>query len=1225
MTAFSEITAPCKAFCIVFLLAILAIFPVRDANSAETPNQDVKTGVFNFAGYHSKDKNGNLTGYGIDLLKLLSEYSHLNFIPKGYDESWQRMQEMVKNGEIDIVSSARRIPEREELFTFSLPVGRNNTILSKKMRNTKLRAGDYATYDGMKVGVLAGSSQNEDLKKFASLKKFDYTPIEYDSPEVLAKALQQGDVDAILTSNLRKPVNEVVLDIIRSDNFYIIARKNNQALIDEINNAIEQINQNEGDWQNDLYYRHYGPELPDDIEFSPAEKEYIAAVNKSGKPITAISHSDIAPYSYVENGELKGILPDYFARLMKIAGLPFQFIAPRNHEDYIARTEANEADVVLDTLEQKPIQEGEALTGFITQPFLTTGLARVTRMDFQDEPQSIAIANSEPASMHGSLLKDPRVRLYPTAPDALNAVRKGEVDAAYVLPLTAQLFVSRDPGGNLVYAIMDEGGASFSLGTPTTGDHELITILKKAIKELPAGTVSQLSSNYVSLNAHDMSVYHYLYANPRVFMVIAGALMLGLSMLTIIWLRGRWSRRLLAITEQTNRQLEEQLAIVETLSRDYANVLAVNPDCGMASVIKIGDYDPWEKVSGSEKELAYDQVVTTYISQKVHPEDREHLAQALNLQNIRKVLAGSDEFSETYRILENGEIKYFQFTFVRAPESSGNLILAGFRNIDDVMRREQEQKKALAEALAQSRYASAAKTAFLNNMSHDIRTPMNAIIGFTALASSNVENIPVVKRYLGKIMTSGNHLLSLINDVLDMSRIESGKVKIREQAVRLPEILHDLRTIVQADIKSKQLDFQIDTLNVVNETILCDRLRLNQVLLNILSNAMKYTRPGGKVSVRVIQLGAEANGKVDFEFRVADTGIGMSEEFLKHVFEPFEREQTATVSGIQGTGLGLAITKNIVDIMGGQIKVQSEQGKGSEFTVKFSFKVPEDSSEVAVIPQYAGVPVLVVDDDINTCTSLGKMLSQLGMRPDWTTLGKEALVRSQFASDQAEAYGVYFIDWIMADMNGIELARRLRKKIPPETPIILMTAYDWSDIEEEGKEAGITAYLSKPVFLSDLRNILTDSEKQLEEVKEEEVTPEIFQGKRILLAEDNEMNQEIAQMVLENAGFELDIVENGQEALEKISVMPPLHYHLILMDVQMPVMNGYDATRAIRELPDPLKANLPIIAMTANAFEEDREEAVRAGMNGYIPKPIDIKSLLATLEEILKKDRTQAR
>ena len=1180
-------------------------------------NRNVWAGIFNLEGYHSKDEKGNLEGYGIDLLRLISEYSNLNFTFSGFDKSWHDMQEMLKDGEIDIVSTARRTPQREKLYAFSLPVGRNYTVLSRKLQNSKLRAGDYRTYDGMKVGALAYSSQNQNLADFAKDKGFSYTLVEFESPEDLSKALQDGEVDAILSSNLRKPNNEILLDVIKSDNFYIIARKEHQDIIDEINYAIEQMNLNEGDWQNRLYYRHYGPEPTEMPEFSAREQDYMAAVRRGDKRIMVTARSDNAPYSYVEDGMLKGVIPEYFGKAMEVVGLPYSVLPPEKFAN-----EGKKPDVVLDRLEPDRINEDEPYHGFITDPYLASGLARVTRNDFSGQVKKLALPATTPFDLPPRLTRMLETKEYPTPLDALRAVERGEADAAYVLPLTAMMLINRDPNTSLIYTMTHIGSANFGLYVPADSEHELSTILKKSLKWLPPSTISQLSTKYISLDAGEVSISQYLAAHPELLMGGTLGIMLTLSLMTFMWLRGRWNRRLLGATERANRELAGHLAIVEALSRDYSNVLVINAETSATGFIKLSGFVPGGAGADSGEQRPYAEILENYVNLKVHPEDRNYVRNTFSLGNIQRKLAAKDEYSGTYRVLEDGVEHHFQFTFVRPHGQGGrayDIILAGIRNIDDMIRREEEQKKALAEALAQSRYASAAKTAFLNNMSHDIRTPMNAIIGFTTLAASNVENTSMVQRYLGKIMTSGNHLLSLINDVLDMTRIESGKVKIEEKEVSLPEILHDLRTIFQADVRAKQLDFQIDTLNVVNESIFCDRLRLNQVLLNIVSNAMKYTPPGGKVSCRVIQLTPAEEGRATFQFRVRDSGIGMGEEFLKHVFEPFEREHTTTVSGIQGTGLGLAITKNIVDMMGGTIEVQSEVGKGSEFAVTLNFRVASENEAEKLLPQFAGVRALVVDDDINTCTSLGKMLSEMGLRPDWTTLGKEALVRTQFATEQHEAYGVYFIDWIMADMNGIELVRRLRKTVPLDVPIVILTAYDWTDIEEEGREAGVTAFCSKPVFLSELRKVLLNPARQNEEKEEKPKGSAIFAGKHVLLAEDNEMNQEIAQMILESVGFTLDIVENGLLAVEKVRDMPAGSYDLILMDVQMPVMNGYEATKAIRGLEDEARAQIPIIAMTANAFDEDREEAMSSGMNGYVAKPIDIKSLMETLEEILRK------
>ena len=522
----------------------------------------------------------------------------------------------------------------------------------------------------------------------------------------------------------------------------------------------------------------------------------------------------------------------------------------------------------------------------------------------------------------------------------------------------------------------------------------------------------------------------------------------------------------------------------------------------------------------------------------------------------------------------------------------------------------------LRVALDAAEHANRAKTTFLNNMSHDIRTPMNAIIGFTSLAATHIDNKEQVRRYLAKIMTSSRHLLSLINDVLDMSRIESGKVKIDAVPVHLPDVIHDLRTIIQANATAKQLDLFIDTEDVRNENIVADKLRLNQILLNILSNAIKFTRPGGTVSIRVIQKPTAPAGFADYEFRIKDTGIGMSQEFQAHIFEAFSREDSATVSGIQGTGLGMAITKNLVDLMGGTISVRSEEGKGSEFIVDLRFAVSGESVRYEKIPQLQGLRALVADDDTNTCLNTGRMLREIGMRPEWTISGKEAIIRAQDALDQGDEFSVYIIDWLMPDMNGVETVRRIRRIVGSDKPIIILTAYDWSDIEDEAREAGVTAFCSKPIFMSELRDVLTRPFRVKEELPP--VATQDFAGKKILLVEDNALNQEIAQAILQENGFQVEIASDGTEAVDKMAHAVPGQYDLILMDIQMPKMDGYDATRRIRALPDHAQASVPIVAMTANAFAEDKRAAMEAGMNGHIAKPIEIPKLMETLKNILK-------
>ena len=531
----------------------------------------------------------------------------------------------------------------------------------------------------------------------------------------------------------------------------------------------------------------------------------------------------------------------------------------------------------------------------------------------------------------------------------------------------------------------------------------------------------------------------------------------------------------------------------------------------------------------------------------------------------------------------------------------------------------QELNAKLQVAVEKAESANRAKSTFLSNMSHDIRTPMNAIIGFTTLALSNIDDTDRVKDYLAKTLASSNHLLSLINDVLDMSRIESGKIHLEEVEVNLSDVLHDLKTIVSGQIYAKQLELYMDAMDVTDEDVYCDKTRLNQILLNLLSNAIKFTPAGGTVSVRVRQLAGKVRGCGQYEFRIKDNGIGMSQEFAQKIFEPFERERTSTVSRIQGTGLGMAITKNIVDMMGGTIEVQTAQGKGTEFTVCVPMRAQTEQRPVEKITELEGLKALVVDDDFNTCDSVTKMLVKVGMRAEWTLSGKEAVLRARQSIEMSDVYHAYIIDWRLPDMNGIEVTRQIRS-LHDDTPIIILTAYDWSDIEVEAKAAGVTAFCSKPMFMSDLRETLMSALGQKPADAVQRLLPEKnadFKGKHILLVEDNELNREIAQEILQEYGFLVDTAENGAVAVEKVSTAAPGSYDLVLMDVQMPIMDGYTATRKIRALDDPARAKLPIIAMTANAFDEDRRNALESGMNGFLSKPIVIDDLVQELRKIL--------
>ena len=597
---------------------------------------------------------------------------------------------------------------------------------------------------------------------------------------------------------------------------------------------------------------------------------------------------------------------------------------------------------------------------------------------------------------------------------------------------------------------------------------------------------------------------------------------------------------------------------------------------------------------------------------KLHPAEHEDLEKNY-LEEIQVHEQREGDFK--YVHLKTGEKRWFH-NIAMGSEVNGKkkyILVMSDRTSDWKM------NQALSEAVRAAETANKAKSTFLSNMSHDIRTPMNAIIGFTTLAVSNIDDKKRVQDYLGKILSSSNHLLSLINDILDMSRIESGKIHLEETEVSLSEVLHDLKTIISGQIHAKQLELYMDVMDVTNEDVYCDKTRLNQVLLNLLSNAVKFTPAGGTVSVRIRQCHGTQKGSELYEIRVKDNGIGMSQEFVQKIFSPFERERTSTVSRTQGTGLGMAITKNIVDMMGGTIEVQTEQDKGTEFIVRLPFRTQPEHQRTEKIAELEGLKALVVDDDFNTCDSVTKMLVRVGMRSEWTLSGREAVLRARQSMELGDAFHAYIIDWRLPDMNGIEVTRQIRS-LGDDTPIIILTAYDWSDIEAEAKAAGVTAFCAKPLFMSDIRETLMTAIGQSQSEPEDSVLPAAgsdFRGRCILLVEDNELNREIAVEILNEYGFLVDTAKNGAEAVEKVKNSTPGNYDLVLMDVQMPVMNGYEATKEIRALDNPALAGITILAMTANAFDEDRKKALECGMDGFLSKPIVIEELISTLHDNL--------
>ena len=536
--------------------------------------------------------------------------------------------------------------------------------------------------------------------------------------------------------------------------------------------------------------------------------------------------------------------------------------------------------------------------------------------------------------------------------------------------------------------------------------------------------------------------------------------------------------------------------------------------------------------------------------------------------------------------------------------------------------KEHNMREHLADALKQAQNSNQARTAFFSSMSHDIRTPMNGIIGMTNVALNSLDNMEKVESCLNKITAASGHLLQLINEVLDMSRIESGKISLKEENVHLPSMMANLISFIRPDMDKKRQSFELKSQILEHDTVISDGLHLQKILLNLLSNAMKYTQAGGTISMQITETNVDAD-TIRLRFVVEDNGIGMTPEFLERVFAPFERAEDSRMSQATGTGLGLAITKSIVDMMEGDIYVESEKDMGSRFTVELPLKLPK--LQMQELPDLAGYSVLIVDDDQDACESISLILQETGIRADWVMNGMEAVEKAWQAHVMEDDYCIVIVDWKMPEMDGVETARRIRARLGSGMPILLLSAYDWENVKEEAIQAGINGFLTKPIFKADILEQMKQyiqggyqeyEEQQIQETENLEGVRKL-EGVRILVADDNELNLEIMFEILNSSGAEVDCVHNGKEALDTYLKSSQGYYQIILMDVHMPEMDGLQATKKIRNSGRPDASIVPIIAMTADVFKEDIRRCKDAGMDAHIGKPVELDKLYSMVRKFI--------
>ena len=908
------------------LMLMAGIWTAYADGNENSERETIRVGFFKTDGLHMINDDGEKTGYGYDLLRYMSRYLNVDYQYIGYDKSWAEMLRMLDDGELDMVAFANKTEDRLEKYDFSRPIGIFGTALFVKEDNQSVVPEDYSTYDGLRIALIEENASNDELSVLSTSKHFRYQPVYYKSLNDGADALQKGNVDAIVKSSLSRGPHEKLVQLFAKDPYYIIVKKGNTRLLSEINYALDQLTQVEGDWKSRLYQRYYGNQASSLLPLTDKEKSLLQSYIESSRAIQVLCHPDCYPYSYVENGEMKGILPDYFRRLADSIDLPFTFVICDSREEWQSFRNQGNCDLILDGgfESEDEIEQKDWVT---TKPYMMLRVAQVVRRDFDGDIQTVAVVKQGISDVEDYCSKNVRKVIYTTRESAMQAVADGRVDAAYVFYYVAQEYVNRDQSGLLTYSLMEEPSFPCRIVVTHRANHMLAGILMKAIYDMPTNLVEEIASTYTSYKMADMTFLMMARLHPTI------SILLVLLMLFFIILLAMAVIRLRRMKQSVEERAEEMASLAE-----------------------------------------------------------------------------------------------------------------------------------------QAEMASRAKSAFLSSMSHDIRTPMNAIIGFTKIALEKNPD-PSVRKDLEKIEISSKHLLTLLNDVLDISRIESGKVKFQPKPVDLSAIHGGILEITRGLIANRHLALSESASLFPDTYVMADEVRLREVLVNLISNAIKYTKDGGRIGL-MCDMKKLDDRHVEVTYKISDSGIGMSREFVSHIFEEFTQEDAgAARTEYKGTGLGMAITKNYVELMGGTIEVRSQKDVGSTFTVKLPMEISD-------------APLLCADKET-----------------------------------------------------------------------------------------------SKPVDLT---------------------------GIHILLAEDNDLNAEIATVQLESLGVYVVRAVNGREALQLFETRPKGTFDIILMDIMMPEMDGYEATRAIRALAREDAGTIPILAITANAFDEDVEKSIAAGMNGHLSKPMEI-------------------
>ena len=1203
-------------------------------------NRPVRVGFFAFEGYHMTEEDGSRSGYGYDYLQYMARYTDWTYEYLGYAKSWSEALDMLRNGEIDLLTSARKTPEREAEFDFSAyPMGTSAAILTVRAGESKYLVGNYAGFDGIRVGLLKDNSRNESLAAFAGEKGFSYTPVYYESADELTAALQKGEeVDAIVTSNLRATKNEWIIARFDPSPFYVIVRKGSGELLQQADHAMEQLENDEPLLQTELFSKYYSADNGNDVPFTDSERQYINESIKENRVITALMIPAREPVSWFENGAARGIVADVAQRIGSLSGLNISIRETGSWEEYYSIISEGETDLVMDFSGGATLAEelGYKLTdSYLELPYVEMSLkgADLSRDDCIAGVYQISDITDRYVEQR---YQPERIIYYTDSEKMLNDLKKGKIDVCYLSEYVAGRAAYEDIAGRMSAVRLYNGNsAHYAIAVNNKMDVRMVSILSKSINGLGENAVEDIAAKQTGYPSKPFSIVGYLYSRPIAAMALIAAVVIFLGVWLTLYLRRREKKRISELQEhydRLDRAKEKRLSEIVMHEYDYATTINLNT-MRYTNENLTGGAEVFPTAENGDYAAEFER----FCRERSDPSDLGALLAYHSPEGLCAELGSPrrEPPSVLYRIKDGNRVRWMRSAIYFA-QADGEKYAYIFNK--DVTReiaarralwqaeREKEQQLAdlqrmrdsLQDALSEARSASNAKGQFLSQISHEIRTPLNAIIGYMTIAESNPNDADKMWDCLQKSKAAAHHLLSIINDVLDMASIESGKTRIASESFDFKQLIGGIRDIFYAQAVKKGIKFEVWLQELTEESLIGDSLRVSQILQNLLSNAIKFTPEGGSVTLVVRQKTIQ-QGTVYLHFEVRDTGIGMDKAFMERLFQPFEQQSASTARQYGGTGLGLAITHNLVSMMNGSISAESEQGRGTTMCVDLPFGEDAEAERLSEEPyDFSQLHALIVNSEPSMVEYTSIVVSRCGVRNDAASSTNEALERIRLAKESGEPYNMYLIGWVMPNMDSAGLIRSIRAGDGESRLLVVVTAYDSMSIETSAKEAGADVVISEPIFQSNFFNLLVNTcGKRIPKLSGDKNRPD-FTGRRLLLAEDNEMNMEIACELLRGAGFEVETAENGLKAMEMFEGSPRHWYDAVLMDVMMPVLNGYDATKRIRASEHPDAKSIPIIAMTANAFQEDVADALAAGMNDHIAKPIEIATLFKTLKNYLE-------